>query len=152
MVNDMNELNSNKRVAQAFVDSLRASDGEQFASLFTADAVVETIGSMAVSARKNVAHVAKEIGVLRKVFPHGMVLNLVTITAEENRVVCELQGLNTTVDGTPYNNRYMFLLIFEDGKISECREYQDTALVERVLMPTFKSLGVVANVGTDQSA
>ncbi len=141
----MSEIEVNKRVARQFVDALQATDPEKFCALFTKNGVIETIGSMAVSARKDAAHVAKEIGVLRQVFPKGMVLNVVTMTAEENRVLCELQGVNTTIDGKPYNNRYVFILIFDGGKISECREYQDTALVERVLMPTFTALGIVAN-------
>lgn len=143
----MGTLEQNKNVAREFIDAMAKQDVDRFCATLTRDAVIETIGSMAVSARKNAAHVAKELGVLRRVFPDGMVLKIVTITAEDNRVLCELQGLNTTIDGKRYDNRYIFLFEFTGDKISEVREYQDTALVERVLMPTFRSLGVVANPG-----
>jgi len=141
----MSTIDQNKAIAVEFVDSLAKLDTDRFFSLFSKDAVIETIGNMAASARKDAAHVAKEIGLMQQIFPEGMTLNLVTMTAEDNRVLCELQGLNTTIDGQQYNNRYVFILEFSGDKISEVREYQDTALVEAVLMPAFKKRGVVAN-------
>lgn len=142
---DIMSLEQNKRLALKWLEVLRTSDSSQFHTIFTGDAVIETIGSMAVSARKDVNHVAKEIAVLKDIFPKGMMLDIVTMTAEDNRVLLELQGRNFLKDGTPYPNRYVFVLETRNGKIAEIREYQDTALVERVLMPTFRTVGVVAN-------
>lgn len=71
-----------------------------------------------------------------------MVLKLETITAEDNRVLAEVRGANKTVDGEDYNNRYVFFMEFDGGKIKTVREYLDTALVEKVLGPRIVPIAV----------
>lgn len=49
--------------------------------------------------------------------------------AEDDFVVVEHSGRNTTPDGRPYNNKYCWVCRFADGKLRELREYMDTELV-----------------------
>lgn len=53
--------------------------------------------------------------------------------AEDDLVVVEAHGSNTTMAGTPYNNRYCFVFRLANGKLKEVTEYMDTFLVTRVL-------------------
>ncbi|KAI5476783.1 hypothetical protein MNV49_007298 [Pseudohyphozyma bogoriensis] len=47
-----------------------------------------------------------------------------------NKVVAECYGTATQKNGKPYNNKYCWILIFNDERrIVEIREYLDTALV-----------------------
>ena len=55
------------------------------------------------------------------------------IIAEDDFVVVEARGNNTTVEGKPYNNAYCFVFRLAEGKLKEVTEYMDTALVEAVL-------------------
>jgi ketosteroid isomerase-like protein len=48
------------------------------------------------------------------------------LTAEEDRVSCELTGSATTSDGGEYRMTYHFLFTIRDGKIREGHEYLDT--------------------------
>jgi uncharacterized protein len=53
--------------------------------------------------------------------------------AEDDFVVIEARGNNTTKAGKPYNNHYCFVARIADGKLREITEYMDTELVSSVL-------------------
>jgi uncharacterized protein len=53
--------------------------------------------------------------------------------AEDDLVVVEARGSNTTKAGRPYNNRYCFVFRLADGKLRELTEYLDTELVTSAL-------------------
>ncbi|HEY6253889.1 MAG TPA: nuclear transport factor 2 family protein [Candidatus Angelobacter sp.] len=53
--------------------------------------------------------------------------------AEDDLVVVEARGSNTTTSGKPYNNSYCFVFRVADGKLKEVTEYMDTFLVNAVL-------------------
>jgi len=53
--------------------------------------------------------------------------------ADGDYVIVEARGDNVTREGKPYNNEYCFVFRLADGKITEVKEYADTALVEAVL-------------------
>jgi uncharacterized protein len=55
------------------------------------------------------------------------------VIAEDDIVVVEARGNNTTKDGRPYNNSYCFVIRLENGKLKEITEYMDTELVTAVL-------------------
>ncbi|QHT71792.1 nuclear transport factor 2 family protein [Rhodocytophaga rosea] len=51
--------------------------------------------------------------------------------ADEDYVVVEASGQNTTPDGKTYNNKYCWVCRIWAGKIHELREYMDTDLVTK---------------------
>ena len=53
--------------------------------------------------------------------------------AENDLVVIEARGNNTTKSGKPYNNRYCFVFRLANGKLQEVTEYMDTLLVATTL-------------------
>jgi ketosteroid isomerase-like protein len=55
------------------------------------------------------------------------------LIAEDDHVVVEARGSNTTIAGQPYNNRYCFVFRLSGGKLQEVTEYLDTELVTRTL-------------------
>jgi len=52
---------------------------------------------------------------------------------EDDLVVVEAHGSNTTKSGKPYNNRYCFVFRVSEGKLKEVTEYLDTELVSSAL-------------------
>jgi uncharacterized protein len=48
-------------------------------------------------------------------------------------VVLQARGKNLTRDGQRYDNDYVFVIHFEDGKIVRYEEYCDTEMIARVL-------------------
>jgi uncharacterized protein len=55
------------------------------------------------------------------------------IISEDDRVVVLARGDLKTVRGEDYNNSYCFVIRMRDGKMSELREFMDTALAENRL-------------------
>jgi len=53
--------------------------------------------------------------------------------AEDDLVVVEARGNNTTTAGNPYNNTYCFIFRIAGGKLQEVTEYLDTELVMAAL-------------------
>jgi len=59
--------------------------------------------------------------------------------AEGDTVVVEAKGDNVTKSGDRYDNEYCMVWRIQNGRITQIKEYCDTALVERVLGPFPKS-------------
>lgn len=55
--------------------------------------------------------------------------------AENDIVVVQLEGRNTTTSGKPYNNSYCYVCRMEDGKLKDVVEYLDTKLFSEVIEP-----------------
>jgi len=55
--------------------------------------------------------------------------------AEGDTVVVEAKGDNVTKTGLRYDNDYCMVFRLENGRIKQIREYNDSALVEKVLGP-----------------
>jgi len=53
--------------------------------------------------------------------------------AEDDVVVVEARGNNTTKNGKPYNNTYCFVFRLANGKLQDVTEYMDTLLVATAL-------------------
>jgi len=53
--------------------------------------------------------------------------------AEDDLVVVDAHGSNTTKSGKPYDNKYCFVFRLADGKLKEVTEYTDTLLITKVL-------------------
>jgi hypothetical protein len=55
------------------------------------------------------------------------------LIAEDDIVVVEGSGQNTTVDGTPYRNTYCWVCRLAGGQVRELTEYADTDLIATAL-------------------
>lgn len=62
--------------------------------------------------------------------PRTLAFNFI---AEGEYVVVEARGDNVTKSGERYDNEYCFVWRVQNGKITQIKEYCDSALVERVL-------------------
>ncbi|MBM7061049.1 nuclear transport factor 2 family protein [Pseudomonas sp. UL073] len=67
----------------------------------------------------------KQLGTLMSSFSS----KVVSITAEADRVSVEVEAQAETTTGRQYKNQYHFMFVIRDGKISESREYVDSAPV-----------------------
>jgi uncharacterized protein len=72
-------------------------------------------------------------GVLRTMIAGNVRTTAHRFIAEDDFVVVEAQGSNTTKAGKPYNNTYCFVFRVSEGKLQEVTEYLDTELVTAAL-------------------
>lgn len=138
----MADLEANKAIARNLIDSLGKLDAEKFLGLLTEDVMFETPGEFLAAGVKTKTQVAKEFPPMRAIFPHGIKLKILTMTAEEDRVHVELAGEALTSDGVSYNNRYHYAMVMRGDKICSFRDYLDSDLVMRVMVPAMARQGM----------
>ena len=78
------------------------------------------------------AVIAELLGVLQTRLAPPIIVIGERFLADEDFVVVEARGKNTTREGTPYNNAYCFVFRLAQGKLQQLTEYMDTHLVTAV--------------------
>jgi ketosteroid isomerase-like protein len=66
------------------------------------------------------------------VLPKGAQLHVEHVLVDGNEAAVELHSLATAKDGMRFDNRYCWIVIFEDELIVRVRAYLDSALVTRL--------------------
>lgn len=130
----MSAETNKKLIQQVFTDSANRS-GTTFADHLADDAVWIQTGQCSWSGK----FVGRE-AILNGLFarlrtlltdrPRTLAFNFI---AEGDFVVAEAKGDNLAKSGQRYDNEYCMVWKVENGRITQIKEYCDTALVERVL-------------------
>ena len=69
---------------------------------------------------------------LGKVLPNGAELHTENVIVEGDLAVVELHSLATAKKGMRFDNRYCWVVYFQDGLIVRVRAYLDSAMVARL--------------------
>ena len=125
----------NKQIARAFIDALSRGDVDAMAQVITQDIVADAKGTSVVSMKGDHAGVLEAVAGISASTKGGIAFDIVALTEEDDRVVCEVQGASELVTGQPYNNEYAFVFTLRDGKVCGIREYFDTKLAEETMGP-----------------
>jgi ketosteroid isomerase-like protein len=138
------------KLLERLYTALSSGDLETWASMHSDNVVFNVNGSTAVSGRTAGKHtVMSELLPLlfTRIKPESarIGINWKCMCAGGDRAVVIFEGSSETLDGSPYNNRYLQILEFgDDSLIREVWEFFDTALAENVLFAP----GQVAPPGT----
>lgn len=133
---------ANKEVIRKFMIALGSGDVETVKSLITDDIEAVCVGTSMVSGTRGYADIVGVGDLFKKITKAGIRFDILTMTAEEDRVSAEMQGHSDLVTGVPYNNQYHFLFFLRDGRIYRMKEYIDTKLADAALGPLFTAAGV----------
>ena len=128
-----------EQTLEKLYSALSSGDLATWASMHADDVAFNVNGSTAVSGRT----VGKK-AVLDELLPllfsrvkaesAQIGINWKCMCASGNRATVIFEGISETMEGRPYNNRYLQMLEFsDDGLIREVWEFFDTALAEEVL-------------------
>ncbi|WP_284419529.1 MULTISPECIES: nuclear transport factor 2 family protein [unclassified Bradyrhizobium] len=126
----------NKRIVQHMFDELAKSNPQPLLDHLADDFrfVIMGSGSWSRSYDGKATVLAELFAPLRARL--GRITTIpIRLTAEDDRVVVEARGRNTTSDGKDYSNNYCNVLRLRDGCIIEWIEYCDTLLIETALGP-----------------
>ncbi|MGN6284358.1 MAG: nuclear transport factor 2 family protein [Afipia sp.] len=130
----MNTEANKKLVQQIFADSANRS-GTTFIDHLAEDATWVQTGqcswSRTFTGKDEITNGL--FGYLRSLLtdrPRSLAFNFI---AEGEYVVVEARGDNLTRSGERYDNEYCFVWRVQNGRITQIKEYCDSALVERVL-------------------
>ena len=121
-----------QRVHAAFVDFGRGNPGTLL-ELLAPDVTYTVIGTTALSGtlRGRDEIVARLFAPLAAALATPLVIEIESMTAEEDRIVVQARGRATLVSGAPYNNVYCFVFRIAGERVAAITEYLDTALVGR---------------------
>jgi ketosteroid isomerase-like protein len=132
-------VEANIRVAKDFLFATGHGDLEGTFATVTDDVVLHTMGSSAVSASRDHAALAELVKAFGEFMSTPVEFEILTVTAQDDRVAVEACSSATMVDGRPYENIYHFLFWFRDGRIASAHEYMDTKYADEALLPLLKA-------------
>lgn len=122
-------LEANKAVVRTFFDAVMA--GELPDSLLTADMTAWT--TMAGTTDKS--SYQGMIRMLARMTSPALTFSIQSLTAEEDRVVAEVESEGTLIDGQGYHNTYVFVFRIRDGFIASVAEHFNAVIVSKTLVP-----------------
>ena len=130
----VSNLSPNAQLVSAIFDEVAKGNGAPFWEACADEVVWRTIGEGSWSGE----FIGKQT-IIEEIFrPLNRVLvERATIPTRVidggNIIVVQARGKNLTQDGQRYDNDYVFVIHFMDGKIVKYEEYCDTDLIARVL-------------------
>ncbi len=114
---------------------LEAGAGDKFFD-YVADDVdwtVEGTHPLAGRYRSKQDFYANTFARLNKILPGGTQLHIQSVLIDGNWAVVELRSHATAANGMRFDNRYCWVVRFDDTRIVEVRAYLDSALVQRLI-------------------
>lgn len=131
----------NKQVAERFLKATAAHDAPVFAELLCEDATFWTCGKphlFPAAGRKSKSEMVAYMETPSP-FDGGGVSRFDTVIAEGDKVMVETFNSGKSFDGRSYDNTYIYLFTFRDGKILEVKEYLDTLAAMDFFAPSSES-------------
>ncbi len=131
-------LEDNKAIVRRFIAALGKGDVAELDATMAdgIEAICTSTGILAGTRGRD--EILRAAGMLGQITRNGLDFKILQLTAEDDRVSCEVQGAAILVTGQPCNNQYHFLSFLKDSKIVRMTEYMDSLLVETVLGPIIR--------------
>jgi ketosteroid isomerase-like protein len=128
--------NEYERLYLEFFATLSSGDLEKIRATFHEDAVwqVQVKGILGEGAHRGRKAIVDEfLAPVRGLFkPGDPKVTVMTLASNGPLVLGECESRGTFADGRPYENLYVFVLEFKDGKVHVLREYMDSLYVARL--------------------
>ncbi|AWK73887.1 hypothetical protein CBI38_22325 [Rhodococcus oxybenzonivorans] len=124
----------NKEVAMNYLKALGEGDPVLMDSVLTEDFDTLARGTAKICGRRTREETVAFVAAVSSLFKNGIRFEFESVTAEADRVACQLKGYSTLADGREYNNDYIFMFHVRDGKIYHMDEYTDTKLADETLL------------------
>jgi ketosteroid isomerase-like protein len=124
---------TSERVREIF-KGLELGDGAAFFE-HVADNVAWTVMGthpLAGDYRSKAGFIAGTFAKLGQVLPHGAQLHVEHLIVKDDQAVVELHSLATAKNGMRFDNRYCWVVFFENEKIVRVRAYLDSSMVARL--------------------
>lgn len=133
----MTSLEQNKAIVTTFVEALGRGDAQAVKNLCAPDIQALCTGTSVLSGTRGLAEIVAATGMLGQFTRNGIRFEILQITAEDDRVACEMKGHSELVNGMRYDNEYHMLFTLRDGQVHRMKEYLDTKLTDATLGALF---------------
>lgn len=132
----------NKQVVLNFIEAMGKGDAAAAAPCINEDAFTLAKGFGKFAGVRTHDTILATIEAFDKLMPGGMEPTIISVTAEDDRVVVEFEGNGTLYNGEPYGNEYCMVFTLRDGKISKAHEYFCTILADQKLWPLIEGMAL----------
>jgi hypothetical protein len=132
----------NKQVVLEFIQAMGRGDAAAAAPCLAADAFTLAKGFGKFAGVRKHDTILATIEAFSKLVPGGMHPDILSVTAEGDRVAVEFEGNATLCNGESYCNQYCMVFTLRDGKIRQVNEYFCTILADQVLFPLVSAEGL----------
>jgi ketosteroid isomerase-like protein len=129
-----------KAAVRRWIDAVNTNDVETFLAAMTPDIRYEVMGTSVLSGTYDAAALKDIAALMYGSSDTGIRWQIVSMTAEDDRVAVEFIGTGRMVTGDRYDNVYHTLFRVRDGKVCEIKEYTDTVLVNEVFTPILQRI------------
>lgn len=130
-------IEKNKDIAKSFLAALGASDMDAVKRLIADEIEAICTGTSLLSGVRGREDILAAGDIFKSITKAGLRFEILSITAEGERVAVEAQGHSELVTGARYDNQYAFVFFIREGLIYKIKEYIDTKLADDVLAPIF---------------
>ena len=124
---------THERVSEIF-EGLERGDGSAFFQHVAENVDWTVMGTHPLAGHylSKEAFIAGTFAKLAKVLPDGAELHTENVIVEGDQAVVELHSLATAKNGMRFDNRYCWVVYFQEGLIVRVRAYLDSTMVARL--------------------
>lgn len=142
-------VDDSKKVAMTYLKALVEGDPVLMESILTEDFDAIDRNTAKIGGWRSRQEVVAFAAAVPSLFKEGLRFEYESITAEDDRVVCQVRGFSKLADGREYNNQYIYLFYMRDGKIRHMDGYYDSKLADELVFETMNEQNVPAAAGGD---
>ena len=142
-------IEKNKEAAINYLKALVDGDVGLMDSVLTDDFDAVDRNSAKIGGWRSREEVIAFAAAVPDLFQERLRFEYESVTAEEDRVVCQVKGFSKLADGRQYNNQYIYFFYMRDGKIRHMDGYYDSKLADELVFETMDEQNVPAAAGSD---
>lgn len=120
----------NKELAVTYLKALVDGDESLMSSVLADDFVADDRNTANIGGRRSREEVLAFTAAVPSLFKERLRFEYESVTAEEDRVICQVKGYSRLPDGSDYNNQYIYLFHVRDGKLRHMDGYYDSKLAD----------------------
>lgn len=136
---ETSEIEANKKIVVDFIHAMGKGDAETASRCIAEDTFTLAKGFGKFAGVRTHDTILATISAFRQLMPDGMSPNIISITAEQERVVVEFEGNGKLINGEDYCNEYCMVFSLSEGRIRQVNEYFCTILADEKLWPLIEN-------------
>jgi uncharacterized protein len=126
---------NNKEIVNHFFEGVTVGDIDGAFALVDDNVNWWIPGTLPFSGNKTKEQYMQVVNAIKKGFPTGFQLTVLSSIAEGSKVAAEVESSGNHINGKAYNNKYHFLFEIANGKIISVKEYMDTLHLYQLMQP-----------------
>lgn len=142
-------IEKNKEAAINYLKALVDGDVALMDSVLTEDFDAVDRNSAKIGGWRSREEVIAFAAAVPDLFQERLRFEYESVTAEDDRVICQVKGFSKLADGRQYNNQYIYFFYMRDGKIRHMDGYYDSKLADELVFETMDEQNVPAAAGSD---